>query len=493
VGAEVVYDEKRDRLVGFSANGRNAETWTLSLGASPAWATLPVLGPLPSPRRSGAAAYDRVGDRMVISCGIDSTGQVNTTLQLALGGAPTWSLLPTTGASPPASSHFPFAYDAAGRRLLALAGSSSFLQSLDLATATWTQLTTSQIPDRFGAAAGWDSAGAVMVVAGGTSDNDAWIFSDTWRQLVVGGIRTASYADYDPAGHRFAAIVTGRPAFFSTTDSSWSPAGPALFRSVHYYAQFYDAGRNVLGAFSNDSLFTIHPNVDAAWTRRALAGAKPPIDYPGTTYLDAPNQRVLVFGGQGAGTFGASGSPGLFGLDYANAIWTLIQASTPLGIRFTAPIHDVRRNRVLFYGGALLHRSSPPDAAGDLWAFDLVSNSWTGLTAGGVSPGVRYDFPAAYDSLRDRAILFGGITYSHPLGGAWYLEFGAADSAGTWRRNDPVGAAIPDYPGLVGAIDPGLDRFFVPYPAQFYGLEWGPTLPPLLAACPPSTPWTPGA
>jgi hypothetical protein len=493
VGAQVVYDEKRDRLVGLSAAGTNPETWTLSLGASPAWATVPTLGPLPSPRVFGAAAYDRIGDRMVITGGSDLTGEVNNTLQLTLGGSPSWSLLPTAGTPPPASSKFPFAYDAGGRRLLVLGGSSNYLRSLDLATATWAQLTSSQIPDRTGAAAGWDSASAVMVVAGGAAQNDAWIFDTTWRQLVVGGIQSANYAGYDPARHRFAAIVTGRPAFFSTADSTWSPAGPGLFRNVHFYSEFYDAGRNLLGAFSNDSLFTIHPNVDAAWTARALSGAIPPIDYPGTTWLDAPNQRVLVFGGQGYGSFGAAGSPGLFGLDYANAIWTLLQPTTPLGIRSTAPIHDVRRNRLLFYGGALLRRSSPPDAAGDLWSFDLATGSWTGLTAGGASPGVRYDFPAAYDSLRDRALIFGGITYGHPLRGAWYLEFGTADSAGTWRRNDPVAAAIPDYPGLDGAIDPGLDRFFVPYPTQYDELEWGPTQPPLLAACPPSAPWTPGA
>jgi len=351
-----------------------------------------------------------------------------------------------------------------------------------------------------------------MIVAGGVQPNvyphpnvagDTWTFplrpvEGPWANLPAtgGAMIEANFAGYDPDGHRFAAMVSGAPAFLSMDDSSWTVAGPALRPLPQTLARFYDAGANLFVTADADSMFTIHPGTDAAWTRTGLGGSKPLFDYSGTMFLDAPRHRYLLFGGMVFGVFGSgSTSTAIHSLDYVNGNWSTLQASTPLGIRTTAPMHDTRRNRLVFFGGGHLFRSSPPEAAGDLWSFDLETLDWTALAAGGMTPTPRYYFPAAYDSARDRGIVFGGGQFGNPQRGVHYLQFGPAEVNGTWSRNDPLGESVPDFPGLDGSLDPGLDRFFVPLPGvnTYLGLEWDAGPERLVVDCPPPTAWTPGS
>jgi len=507
-GAEVVYDSARDRLVGFGTDGATSRTWTLSLGGSPAWSTLGFVGPVPPPRTEGVGVYDAASDRMVVALGIVNGAVGNDAWQLTLAGTPAWSSLTTTGTPPSARKDVAFAFDPATRVLRTFGGISSSApldqtHRLDLATGTWSAGSTgAEPPARYGAAAAWDSVGARMVLAAGVTPvglGDGWQLSGTtWSRLPVSGgtVAQADWAHYDPAGHRWPARADGCPAFLSMIDSTWSLAGPPNTPLGQVYFTFYDPQLNLLGtADIYGYLYTIHPYVDAAWTTVATTGNVPSFTSPGTVYEDRVNHRVILFGGYtiqlGPDVF----EPVVRALDYQTGFWSTLAGSTPLSWRETASMEDTRRHRALFFGGMFPSGTlGGTSGSNDTQAMNLTTLAFTTLAPSGTLPSPRYLFPAAYDSLRDRCVIFGGIQFGIWLHGVYYLTFGPGDANGAWSRNDPIGDAVPDVPGLDGGIDPALDRFFVPGVSSYYALAWDPVgAPALVAACPPKTAWTTGA
>jgi len=504
-GAQVIYDPVRDRIVGFGRDGDASTTWALSLGASPTWSPVAFVGPVPPWRTDGAVAYDPTGDRMIVTLGQGASGDLNDTWQLTFGGAnPAWSQLATTGTLPAPGRDPGYAFDPVGRTLYL--GGGEALQ-LGLATPYWsTGYSSGPEPGvRTAPAAAWDGARSRMIVAGGLPNyGDLWQRTNAgWFEIPASGgfQRVPTYVGYDRDHHRFAALVLNAPAFLSVVDSSWTSGGwtiggPSNVIAPQMGIRFYDPQRNLFVLAGGSQLETIHPGVDTAWTQTVASGSWPTFVSPGTTWLDTPNHRLLVFGGQTVFPQSYSTSA-LYALDYVSATWSILQASTPLGHRSTVAMHDPRRNRLLFFGGALYSNLPPPGAYNDLHALDLATFEWSVPAAQGVPPSPRYLFSAAYDSLRDRSIVFGGITYGIWLHGVYYLEFGAGDPNGAWSRHDPDGEGVPDIPGIAGDYDLKLDRYFVPDQnlgsMAYYELSFGAPGPPLVAACPPSTVWTPGA
>jgi hypothetical protein len=183
-------------------------------------------------------------------------------------------------------------------------------------------------------------------------------------------------------------------------------------------------------------------------------------------------------------------------LDYLTSTWTVMAPSTPLGNRIASPFRDRRRNRMLVFGGAARDFDGRYGELGDCWSLDLSTLTWRQIKGEGTPPTPRFSVAADYDSLRDRAIIYGGMKYGQALYGVYYLQFGAANDSGTWARNDPQGATA--FPNLYGAVDLGLDRFFVPdmtSPTYYSELEWDQPLGSnsISVACPPPTVWTPGS
>src|SRR6185436_2365078 len=107
--------------------------------------------------------------------------------------------------------------------------------------------------------------------------------------------------------------------------------------------------------------------------------------------------------------------------------------------RVTPPIEDVRRDRLLFFGGGGANQFGPFTPLGDLQELDLGTLQFRTPAAAGMPPSPRYYFAAAYDSTRDRAIVCAGGAGPTSETGVFYLQFGPADRDGAWLRNDPVG------------------------------------------------------
>jgi hypothetical protein len=97
-----IYDPVGSRLIPFGGktymSGPINEAWSLSLDPAPLWQRIQPAGPVPEPRYSHVAIYDRLRERMVLYSGFGgATGDVWT---LALSGAPHWASVSSYGETP---------------------------------------------------------------------------------------------------------------------------------------------------------------------------------------------------------------------------------------------------------------------------------------------------------------------------------------------------------------------------------------------------------
>src|SRR5262245_29589831 len=95
-----IYDPDGDRIVMFGGNdavtGVTRETWVLSLAGTPTWSLMAPSGPLPFARRKHGAVHDPVGHRMLLFGG-EAGDSFEDTWSLTLGAIPAWTLLHPSG------------------------------------------------------------------------------------------------------------------------------------------------------------------------------------------------------------------------------------------------------------------------------------------------------------------------------------------------------------------------------------------------------------
>jgi hypothetical protein len=131
-GHTAIYDPPRDRMVVFggrlSGAGESNDTWTLSLGETPAWTELSPAGTLPLQRRSHVVIYDAPRDRMITFGGYLGIGggpdYSNDPWALSLGETPAWSeLSPTDEETQQETFSASAVYDPVRDRMLVFGGS----------------------------------------------------------------------------------------------------------------------------------------------------------------------------------------------------------------------------------------------------------------------------------------------------------------------------------------------------------------------------------
>src|SRR5207244_5837990 len=90
----------------------------------------------------------------------------------------------------------------------------------------------------------------------------------------------------------------------------------------------------------------------------------------------------------------------------ADNSWTPLAAAgtPPSGRSGGASIYDPVRDRLIVFGG-----NSSSGRMNDLWQLSLSGTpTWTQLTPTGTPPSARFGSLAIYDPVRDRLVLFGG-------------------------------------------------------------------------------------
>ncbi|MBL9030655.1 MAG: hypothetical protein JNM80_02985 [Phycisphaerae bacterium] len=99
---------------------------------------------------------------------------------------------------------------------------------------------------------------------------------------------------------------------------------------------------------------------------------------------------------------------------------------SPAGRRLHQMVYDTVRQRVLLFGGL----TETGAIKGDTWEWDGATGQWTPLPGPGPSP--RYSHAMAYDSARGKAVVFGGLVASS-FDDTW--EFDSA--SGVWSERSP--------------------------------------------------------
>lgn len=132
-GMAAVYDNRRDRMITFGGStsdayfGTHNDTWALDLTDDvPTWHKLSPEGNPPIARRTMAAVFDPVRDRMVIYGGWDGTPSLNAFLHdtwaLSLDETPQWNELLPDGTMPTQRDAVTAAYDPGNDRMVFFGG-----------------------------------------------------------------------------------------------------------------------------------------------------------------------------------------------------------------------------------------------------------------------------------------------------------------------------------------------------------------------------------
>jgi hypothetical protein len=141
---------------------------------------------------------------------------------------------------------------------------------------------------------------------------------------------------------------------------------------------------------------------------------------------DRQRARVVMYGGaSSAGTLGDT-------WEWDGVIWLQRIAPGPVPRSQHALAYDARRGVTVLYGGQDITILAQPYT--DTWEWDGVA--WTQRQPA-TSPGYRREFGMAYDALRERVVLFGGVGGNQETwewdGSNWTLRPVAASPPGRHR------------------------------------------------------------
>jgi len=182
---------------------------------------------------------------------------------------------------------------------------------------------------------------------------------------------------------------------------------------------------------------------------------------------------MVIFGG---GTYcGEYGFGDVWALSMGgDPVWTRLEPSGAppeprIGYR---AVFDSARDRILLFGG-----DGDGSYLNDVWALTLGSSpAWTELTASGALPSARSEPAATYDPVRDRLLVFGGYPSSSGtwMNDTWELSLGGEPA---WKEIAPEGTPPPGRPA-VAVYDPEWDRMVVISSTESCG-GWGPPCQPV--------------
>jgi hypothetical protein len=112
---------------------------------------------------------------------------------------------------------------------------------------------------------------------------------------------------------------------------------------------------------------------------------------------------------------------------------TIVLPGRPLPCRFYSVVHDLKRDRVVLFGG----RDSS-GASNQVWTLSLTGDpaGWSKLEPAGPLPAPRSQHAALYDPDGDRMFVFGGFGAEDALADLWALSLG---DSGRWEQLFPEG------------------------------------------------------
>ncbi len=443
-GHSAIYDPVRDRMVVFGgAEGgvfRN-DVWAMTLSGSPAWSALAPLGSPPPGRLGHSAIYDPGRDQMLVFGGTDDLTYRNDVWALTLSGTPAWIALTPVGSPPSGREGHSAIYDPVRDRMMVFGGSDESTHR----NGSWA-LTLSGVPV-------WSALAPIGTPPPGLSRHSA-IYDPVRDRMVVFGGRGGGVPNY-PLDGVWVLTFSGTPAWNELAPTGGPPRG----RAGH--TAFYDPVRDRMVMFAGDGndfcgndVWAMSLSASPAWSALPpSAGSPSGLSSPAIIY-DPVRDRMLVFGGYGAGI-------------YRNDVWALTlsgnpawsaltpSGSPPVGRLSHNAIYDPLRDRMVVFGGA-----SNGSYHNDVWALTLSGTpAWSPLTPSGTPPTGRSGHAAIYDPVRDRMVVFGGAVGSSSYrNDVWALTLSGSPA---WSALTPAGSIPPELFNHTAIYDPARDRMIV--------------------------------
>jgi len=292
-----------------------------------------------------------------------------------------------------------------------------------------------------------DATGVGVVLFGGFDAKGKagkWL-PDLWSYRVGAGWALVAPASADvPPGDGFGYdIHSSKPIFLDDNGTTWTfetetwkragTTGPQL-HGIHLA---YDSKADRLLTFGGDHIFTdgtffddtwVYDPGAAAWTKRHPTLSPSARSYYAMAY-DAKADRMVLFGGENVnrGEFFADTWTYSFG---ANRWTEMRPKESPPARDYSVMAYDSVRDRMLLFGG-VDSSETPFDA---LWAYDLSRDTWTELKPTGPRPAARAWHSMAFDNEAGILVLFGGgRTRSAYTNEVWTFD-PQTDTWSQWRE-----------------------------------------------------------
>jgi hypothetical protein len=420
-GHAMAYDSGRGCTVMFAGVG----SATLAKGTWEFWGDRWVHVPTavsPPDRQLTAMAYDSGRGRVVLFGGTGTTTLGDT---WEFDGA-NWTFV-STATSPPARTAHTMTYDPTIGAVVLFGGAGSggagSLADTWLYDGTdWTDVTPPSGPSaRVGAALTFERTIGRSLLFGGNSSSrlgDTWTFdaqTRTWNQLQPNASPSArSYhaMAFDPARGctmfgGYGSAPLGDTWVFLPTVPTWTPLTSSNSPSARFrHAMVYDpaVGCLLFGGAAPTPSDDTWASGGVGW-RQIPTTLVPPARASTAFVHDGVRGQLLLHGGWNfpGGTFRTD----TWAL--TDRTWTEIQTTNAPPGRIWRPMaYDSRRQRSVVFGGGL------PGGNGwtmfdDTWELDHRTQAWTQIpTTAQPRPAIHYAL--AYDARRGVVVLFGGIT-----------------------------------------------------------------------------------
>ncbi|MEY3229914.1 MAG: hypothetical protein RL689_1, partial [Planctomycetota bacterium] len=229
----------------------------------------------------------------------------------------------------------------------------------------------------------------------------------TTTYLLINNVATDDAGAYSLEVRNPCGMVTiANPGVLTVSNCTpvWQSRGPMPFNERSFHAQAYDqAARGTLLFGGRDrtgrTLGDTWRLVDGAWQQLNVIGPAARSDH---AMVSLGAAGILLFGGKSTSSDSTCrGDTWLWN----GSSWSLVATTGPAARGGHSMAFDSTRNRVILFGGF----GADSALLGDTWEWD--GSAWTRIQPAN-NPGARYGAAMAYDPARRLTILFGGYNAS---------------------------------------------------------------------------------
>jgi N-acetylneuraminic acid mutarotase len=272
--------------------------------------------------------------------------------------------------------------------------------SLDVGKATWTKVATQSSPSgRFDVGMAYDNDSKRIVLFGGVSTSGR--LGDTW--------------------------------IYDVTANTWTDAAPRTSPQVRSDMGItYDSDSKKIVIFSGygeeDKIYEdtwVYDTTSNTWAQKTPE-THPIARYGGAMVYDTYMKKTLLFGGH-LSTGGYENE--IWAYDYLKDDWEKLETQNKPPIRYWHDMaYDPEGNRIILFGG-----TGAGSDLDDTWIYSCRSQSWSRVISS-ETPGKRSLPSLAYVVSMKKTVLFGGAQFSHTADYVYYNGTWSLDMDGHWGK-----------------------------------------------------------